>query len=35
IGEPEEVADVVLWLASDQASFVTAETIKIDGGLGA
>jgi hypothetical protein len=25
----------VLWLASDQASFVTAETIKIDGGLGA
>lgn len=35
IGEPEEVADVVLWLASDQASFVTAETIKVDGGLGA
>lgn len=35
IGEPEEVADVVLWLASDEASFVTAETIKIDGGLGA
>jgi len=35
IGEPEEVADVVLWLASDEASFVTAETIQIDGGLGA
>jgi len=35
IGEPEEVADAVLWLASDQASFVTAETVKIDGGLGA
>ncbi len=35
IGEASEVADVVLWLASDQASFVTAETIKIDGGLGA
>lgn len=35
IGEPEEVADVVLWLASDDASFVTAETIQIDGGLGA
>lgn len=35
IGEPEEVADTVLWLASDQASFVTAETIKNDGGLGA
>lgn len=35
IGEPEEVADAVLWLASDEASFVTAEAIKIDGGLGA
>ena len=35
IGEPEEVADVVLWLSSDQASFVTAEAIQIDGGLGA
>ena len=35
IGEPEEVADVVLWLASDQASFVTAEAIQIDGGAGA
>lgn len=35
IGEPEEIADVVLWLASEQASFVTAETIKIDGGMGA
>jgi NAD(P)-dependent dehydrogenase (short-subunit alcohol dehydrogenase family) len=35
IGEPEEVADVVLWLASDQASFVTAEAVQIDGGYGA
>jgi len=35
IGEAQEVADVVLWLASDQASFVTAEAIQIDGGLGA
>jgi len=35
IGEAKEVADVVLWLASDEASFVTAETIQIDGGLGA
>ena len=35
IGEPEEVADAVVWLASDQASFVTAETLKIDGGSGA
>lgn len=35
IGEPSEVADAVLWLASDQASFVTAETVQIDGGSGA
>ena len=35
IGEPEEVASVVLWLASDESSFVVAEAIQIDGGLGA
>lgn len=33
IGNPEEVADVVLWLCSSKASFVTGEIIKIDGGL--
>lgn len=35
IGEPEEVASVVTWLASDDASFVLGEAIQIDGGLGA
>ena len=33
IGQPEEVADVVLWLASDQASFVHGVGVPIDGGF--
>jgi NAD(P)-dependent dehydrogenase (short-subunit alcohol dehydrogenase family) len=32
IGRPEEVAAAVVWLCSDQASFVTGATIPIDGG---
>jgi NAD(P)-dependent dehydrogenase (short-subunit alcohol dehydrogenase family) len=33
IGQPQEVADVVLWLSSDAASFVTGQTIYVDGGF--
>jgi len=32
IGRPEEIAAIVAWLASDQASYVTGETIYADGG---
>lgn len=32
MGRPEEVAEVVLFLASDKAGWVTAQTIVVDGG---
>lgn len=31
-GEPEEVARAVLWLASDESSFVTGAALPVDGG---
>ncbi|MDR3495395.1 MAG: SDR family NAD(P)-dependent oxidoreductase [Ancalomicrobiaceae bacterium] len=35
IGEPEEVAEMVAYLASDRAGFVTGADFRIDGGLSA
>ena len=32
LGEPEEVAELVIWLSSDLASFVTGSYYPIDGG---
>jgi len=32
-GYPEEVANAVAWLLSDEAAFVTGETVRIDGGM--
>ena len=32
LGQPQEVASVVSFLASDDAAFITAETIQIGGG---
>ena len=33
LGRPEEVADAIVWLASERASFITGQTILIDGGM--
>jgi NAD(P)-dependent dehydrogenase (short-subunit alcohol dehydrogenase family) len=35
LGRPEEVANVALFLASDESSFVTGTDIKVDGGMAA
>lgn len=32
VGQPEEIADAAVWLCSDGASFVTAESLVVDGG---
>lgn len=32
IGRPEEIAEAVLWLSSDRASFVTGHSLVVDGG---
>jgi NAD(P)-dependent dehydrogenase (short-subunit alcohol dehydrogenase family) len=32
MGQPEEVADVILWLCSDQSSFITGHAMPVDGG---
>lgn len=33
-GMPEEVANAIMYLASDLSSFVTGQTIRVDGGIG-
>lgn len=33
MGKPEEVAEAVVWLCSDAASFVTGTAMPVDGGL--
>lgn len=33
MADPKEIADLVVWLASDEASYVTATTFTVDGGM--
>jgi 3-oxoacyl-[acyl-carrier protein] reductase len=33
LGDPREIADVIVWLGSERASYVTGQTILVDGGI--
>ena len=32
MGQPEDIGDVAVWLASDGARFITGQSILVDGG---
>ncbi len=33
VGQPREFADTVVWLASERASYITGQTVLVDGGM--
>jgi NAD(P)-dependent dehydrogenase (short-subunit alcohol dehydrogenase family) len=33
LGQPEEIAEAVVWLCSEAASFVTGHALPVDGGF--
>jgi 3-oxoacyl-[acyl-carrier protein] reductase len=33
LGDPREVAETIVWLASDRASYITGQTVLVDGGM--
>jgi 3-oxoacyl-[acyl-carrier protein] reductase len=33
MGQPADIANAYCFLASDEASFITGETLRVDGGL--
>jgi len=32
LGQPEDIADAVMWLCSDSSSFVTGDALPVEGG---
>ena len=33
MGRPEDIADAVIFLASDRASYITGQVLSVDGGM--
>jgi len=33
VGQPNEIADLIVWLASERASYITGQTVLADGGI--
>jgi len=33
LGDPRELADAIVWLASERASYITGQTVLVDGGM--
>jgi len=33
LGQPRELADTIVWLASERASYITGQTVLVDGGM--
>ena len=33
LGDPRDIANAYLFLASDEASFITGEVLRVDGGI--
>jgi len=33
LGEPREIAETIVWLASERASYITGQTVLVDGGM--
>jgi 3-oxoacyl-[acyl-carrier protein] reductase len=34
MGQPQDIAEAVAFLASDRAAYITGQTLMVDGGLG-